>query len=194
MPSQSFARRAVPFLIAVVSPFLLNQPLPAQTDSERFEKLERAVQELQKRNAELEQEVKSLKARPSGESKGKSSGTATAVTGSSTTFTESKSAPVIPKIDKWKLSTSIIELELYGDARLRYEYRGGQGADNSNIPNDWQERKRERYRLRIGLRGTLAERGVAHRRPARRRRADRALLPHRRRRGHRGRRRGRGGR
>src|SRR5262252_7862190 len=26
---------------------------------------------------------------------------------------------------KWKLSTPINELELYGDARVRYEYRGG---------------------------------------------------------------------
>src|SRR5436190_23295123 len=32
-----------------------------KTDSERLEKLERAVELLQKRNAELEQEVKSLK-------------------------------------------------------------------------------------------------------------------------------------
>jgi phosphate-selective porin OprO/OprP len=39
------------------------QPLPAQTssESERLEKLERAVRQLQERNAELEQEVRSLK-------------------------------------------------------------------------------------------------------------------------------------
>src|SRR5205807_1179992 len=39
------------------------QPLAAQTSSEsdRLEKLERAVEQLQKRNAELEQEVRSLK-------------------------------------------------------------------------------------------------------------------------------------
>src|SRR2546421_1945248 len=38
-------------------------PLPAQTDSEaeRLERLERAVEKLQKRNAELEDEVRSLK-------------------------------------------------------------------------------------------------------------------------------------
>jgi hypothetical protein len=59
---------------------------------------------------------------------------------------------------KWKLSTPITELELYGDARMRYEYRGGQSTDNSpSLHDDWQERKRERYRLRIGLRGTLAD-------------------------------------
>jgi hypothetical protein len=66
---------------------------------------------------------------------------------------------------KWKLSVPITELELYGDARLRYEYRGGE-TGNSPVAapgagvagrHDWQERERERYRLRIGLRGTLAD-------------------------------------
>lgn len=58
---------------------------------------------------------------------------------------------------KWKLSTPITELELYGDARVRYEYRGGSTADNTSQPHDAFERQRERYRLRIGLRGTLAD-------------------------------------
>src|SRR5213079_149597 len=58
---------------------------------------------------------------------------------------------------KWKLSTPITELELYGDARLRYEYRSGQTEGGVSPPNDWQERKRERYRLRLGLRGTLVD-------------------------------------
>src|SRR3989449_8070033 len=50
-------------LAAVPLVFLALQPLTAQTssDSERLQKLERAVEQLQKRNAELEQEVKSLK-------------------------------------------------------------------------------------------------------------------------------------
>ena len=48
---------------------------------------------------------------------------------------------------KWKLSTPITEIELYGDARVRYEYRGGE-TDNGLAkprpspgvggPNDWQ--------------------------------------------------------
>jgi len=59
---------------------------------------------------------------------------------------------------KWKLSTPINEIELYGDVRLRYEYRGGRTAsDDFTNPNDWQERHRQRYRLRLGLRGTLAD-------------------------------------
>jgi hypothetical protein len=59
---------------------------------------------------------------------------------------------------KWKLSAPITELELYGDVRLRYEYRAGRTADNNlSTEDDWQERSRERYRLRIGLRGVLAD-------------------------------------
>jgi hypothetical protein len=58
---------------------------------------------------------------------------------------------------KWKLSTPVTELELYGDVRARYEYRGGETAGNVAQPNDWYQRSRERYRLRIGLRGILAD-------------------------------------
>ena len=67
---------------------------------------------------------------------------------------------------KWKLSTPITELELYGDARVRYEYRAGRTRDDNPLAapgagvaahNDWQERDRYRYRLRLGLRGTLLD-------------------------------------
>ena len=69
---------------------------------------------------------------------------------------------------KWKLSSPITEIELYGDARVRYEYRAGRTGDGVpqpaiapgnglGGPRDWQERERERYRLRLGLRGTLAD-------------------------------------
>ncbi len=67
---------------------------------------------------------------------------------------------------KWKLSNPITEIELYGDARLRYEYRAGRtddlqplGAPGAGVAGhrDWQERERERYRLRLGLRITLAD-------------------------------------
>ena len=56
-------RAAGASLAAVIS--LAVQPLGAQTSSEsdRLQKLEQAVQQLQKRNAELEQEVSSLKAK-----------------------------------------------------------------------------------------------------------------------------------
>ena len=60
---------------------------------------------------------------------------------------------------KLKLSTPVTELELYGDARLRYEIANGQTArpDTINPPGDTFQRNRFRYRLRIGLRGTLAD-------------------------------------
>jgi len=67
---------------------------------------------------------------------------------------------------KMKLSTPINELEIYGDARVRYEYRGGRTAGDTPVARpgagvaglrDWQERERERYRLRIGMRGQLAD-------------------------------------
>ena len=54
-------RAAGASLAAIIS--LAAQPLGAQTpsESERLQKLERAVDQLQKRNAELEQEVAGLK-------------------------------------------------------------------------------------------------------------------------------------
>ena len=72
-----------------------------------------------------------------------------------------KVVPDLASAEKWKLSPWLTELELFGDLRLRYEYRGGRlpdhfqfGQDNAN---DWQERERERYRIRIGLRGTVLD-------------------------------------
>ena len=61
--------------------------------------------------------------------------------------------------DKWKLSAPLTQIELYGDARVRYESRWGEtGAPNALDPrHDTLQRSRERYRLRIGLRGTLTD-------------------------------------
>ena len=53
---------------------------------------------------------------------------------------------------KWKLSTPLTELELYGDARVRYEIRSGETENE-----DTQQRNLPRYRLRLGLRGILAD-------------------------------------
>ncbi len=61
---------------------------------------------------------------------------------------------------KLKLSTPVTELELYGDARVRYEIRNGNSGPPSTLvtnPNDAQQRNRARYRLRLGLRGTLLD-------------------------------------
>ena len=60
---------------------------------------------------------------------------------------------------KWKVSAPITEIELYGDMRVRYEARQGETGPPSTLdrPNDTLRRSRERYRLRLGLRGTLAD-------------------------------------
>jgi cell division protein FtsB len=153
-------------LAAIIS--ISAQSLGAQTasDSERLQKLERAVELLEKQNAELKAEVSSLKKHPApatvvaGEGK-----TKTEVVYDGKTYVE-KVVPVEKSsADKWKLSTSITEMELYGDIRLRYQYNGGE-TDNTPVAppgagvagtHDWPERERERYRLRLGLRGTLLD-------------------------------------
>jgi hypothetical protein len=61
---------------------------------------------------------------------------------------------------KWKISASINEIELYGDMRVRYEQRQGttpEAMPGSPGPNDTLKRSRERYRLRLGVRGTLMD-------------------------------------
>jgi Putative porin len=60
---------------------------------------------------------------------------------------------------KLKLSTPITEIELYGDMRMRYEVRTGQAGapDTITPPGENTQRNRARYRLRLGLRGTLAD-------------------------------------
>ena len=128
------------------------QALAAQTSSES-----KAIEELKRQVAELQKEVASLKQHggpaPAAIVEGK---TKTVVSADGKTYTEK----LVPDLGgaKWKLSSAITELELFGDARLRYEYRGGRLPDDDPThPNDWYERKRERYRLRLGLRGTLLD-------------------------------------
>src|SRR5262249_47350195 len=144
-------------LAAIV--LLTTQPLHAESSSDtaRIEKLERAVELLEKQNAELKAEVSSLKKHvapaPVVVAEGK---TKTQVTHDGKTYV----AKLVPDLggSKWKLFPALTELELFGDVRLRYEYRGGRLPDDDpSHPNDWQERERERYRLRFGLRGTLLD-------------------------------------
>ena len=137
------------------------------TEAERLQKLEQAVQQLQERNAQLEAEIKNLKVRSTSVAAPPAEGPAkTKVYSDGKNYVE-KSVPVEkqPK-NPWKLSSSITELELFGDVRLRYDYREGQTADTLPVTppapgvagrDDWLERSRERYRLRLGLRGTLLD-------------------------------------
>ena len=63
---------------------------------------------------------------------------------------ESNNVPVPPS--KWKISNGIKDVELFGDLRLRYEYR------SANTPvGDAITQRRLRYALRIGLRGDLTD-------------------------------------
>jgi hypothetical protein len=141
---------------------LTAQPLRADSDptsdTARIEKLERAVELLEKQNAELKAEVDSLKKHSAPETALAGEGkTEAQVTYDPTAYVE-KPEPAVASAEKWKLFPAITELELFGDARLRYEYRGGRFPDDDpHHPNDWQERERERYRLRLGLRGTLLD-------------------------------------
>ena len=147
-------------LAAIIS--LAAQPLWAQTSSESKE-----IQELKREVEELRQEVASLKKHEGPAPKVTAEGTTkTEITYDGKTFVE-KSVPLEKSsADKWKLSTSITEMELYGDVRLRYQYNGGETKDRGPVAapgagvagtNDWQERERERYRLRLGLRGPLMD-------------------------------------
>ncbi len=60
---------------------------------------------------------------------------------------------------KMKLSTPLTELEIYGDARVRYEVRTAEAGlpDRITPPGEHTQRNRARYRLRLGIRGTLAD-------------------------------------
>ena len=57
-------------------------------------------------------------------------------------------APTLPSSSKWKIGESIKRLELYGDFRVRYEDRSAYDPHDGKI-----ELQRERYALRLGLRG-----------------------------------------
>jgi len=58
-------------------------------------------------------------------------------------------ANLMPPIDsKWKISNAIKNVELFGDLRLRYEYRQAVTPDSGRLELD-----RYRYAVRLGLRG-----------------------------------------
>ena len=58
---------------------------------------------------------------------------------------------------KWKLSDSIKSIGLFGDIRLRYEYRGVNNPPGSGVAGDTYYRERFRYALRVGMRGDLTD-------------------------------------
>jgi len=56
---------------------------------------------------------------------------------------------------KWKISDAIKSINLFGDLRFRYEYRGAANTPGSGASGDTYYRERFRYALRIGIRGDL---------------------------------------
>jgi hypothetical protein len=60
-------------------------------------------------------------------------------------------APVVPE-SKWRISDAIKTIELYGDIRFRYEHRQATDPSEGRVELD-----RERYALRLGLRGEAAD-------------------------------------
>src|SRR5213594_4042142 len=109
MTKKTILRTVGASLAAVLS--LAAQPARAQgSDADRLQKLEQAVSQLQKRNAELEQEVAGLKKRtawaPALAPEGK---TKTQVTSDGKTYVE-KLVPDLQGGEKWKLFPALTEL------------------------------------------------------------------------------------
>ena len=144
----------VPLLLLVI------QPLGAQTssgnsESDRLEKLERAVEQLQKRNAELEQEVSSLKKQSTSEP-GATGKRKTEVTYDGKTYVEKSVAVeekpriyVTPRASEFKLVLGgYLQMNLEDGDVSAFEGRFGQTA------------LKDRFRLRrarINLTGDFAE-------------------------------------
>jgi len=141
---------------------LLIQPLRAQTsggnsESERLQKLERAVEQLQKRNAELEREVSSLKKQTNSASEPRTARkTKTEVTHDGKTYVEKSVAVeekpqiyVTPRASEFKLVLGgYIQMNLEDGEVSAFEGRFGQTA------------LKDRFRLRrarINLTGDFAE-------------------------------------
>src|SRR5258707_14298043 len=148
--------------IGITLPLLLLiiQPLRAQTsgsssESERLQKLERAVEQLQKRNAELEQEVSSLKKQSTSEP-GATGKRKTEVTYDGKSYVEKSVAVeekpriyVTPRASEFKLVLGgYIQMNLEDGEVSAFEGRFGQTA--------LKDRFRLR-RVRINLTGDFAE-------------------------------------
>ena len=98
--------------------------LAADSEDARLKKLEAAVSQLQQENATLKNEL---------QSQGTSS--------SNADFASSAAAKI-------KMSNSVTQLRLYGEARLRYFMNEGVAAGRD--AGDTAQRERLRYRLRLG--------------------------------------------
>lgn len=71
--------------------------------------------------------------------------------------TEASTNAITAAASKWKISNGIKSVELFGDLRFRYEYRGAEAVDGTgkNVGN--LTRDRLRYAVRFGIRGDLLD-------------------------------------
>lgn len=69
---------------------------------------------------------------------------------------EEKAKDTAASSTKFTSSASIKSAQLYGDVRVRYESRVGDGVNGTGSARE-QSRERERYAARIGLRGDLTD-------------------------------------
>jgi hypothetical protein len=56
---------------------------------------------------------------------------------------------------KWKINDAIKSLNLFGDVRLRYEYRSAENVAGSGVTSDAYQKERFRYAVRLGIKGDL---------------------------------------
>ena len=157
-----FIRKCFLLRVSAAIPMVLLaiQPLGAQTSGDkseaaRLEKLERAVEQLQKRNAELEQEVSALKKRSpfapefGAEGKTKVTSEGKGYVEKSVTAEEKKLVYVVPRGSEFKLTLGgFIQFNFEDGAVSAFEGRFGQTA------------LKDRFRLRrarINLTGDFAE-------------------------------------
>jgi phosphate-selective porin OprO and OprP len=144
----------LPLLLLVIQP-LRAQTSSSSSDSERLQKLERAVEQLQKRNAELEREVSSLKKQSTSEP-GAGGKRKTEVTYDGKSYVEKSVAVeekpqiyVTPRASEFKLVLGgYLQMNLEDGAVSAFEGRFGQTA------------LKDRFRLRrarINLTGDFAE-------------------------------------
>jgi hypothetical protein len=158
MFTTKFISRAAGISLAAIF-FLPLQPLGAQSssDSERLEKLERAVEQLQKRNAELEQEIGSLKRRtafapefsPAGKTKTRITSDGKTYVEKAVVEEEKKPVYVLPR-------GSEIKLTLGGFIQVNFEDGDVQAFEGRFGTAALKDRFRLR-RARINMTGEFAE-------------------------------------
>ncbi|HSY18839.1 MAG TPA: putative porin [Candidatus Acidoferrales bacterium] len=124
----------------------------ATVSDEDFQALQKAVQELKTVHEQDQQQIQALQSQLGQVQMIATNAQFEAQSAmAQTNFVNTASAPD----PRWKMTDTIKSMQLYGDLRLRYEYRGVNNA--AGVSPDTFYRERFRYALRIGLRGDLVD-------------------------------------